>query len=90
MYFVRLYGGDDAKAISPFTIILLTKLQQAICDLTYENFHEKQPTHIQKWFYAVAFPEDKLPRNFVDPKYEPHKSFFSEPNGPSGSTSIEP
>ena len=94
MYYVRLYGGDDAEAINPYHHTLIvgyersiieyledttTKLQQAICDLTYEDLHEKQPTNVQNWFYAVAFPEDilaKLPRNYIDPKYEPHKSSF--------------
>ena len=94
MYYVRLYGGDDAEAINPYHHTLIVgyersiieyledttaTLQQAICDLTYEDLHEKQTTDVQNWFYAVAFPEDilaKLPRNYVDPKYEPHKSSF--------------
>ena len=94
MYFVRLYGGDDAEAINPYYHTLIVgyersiieyledttaKLQQAICDLTYEDLHDKQTTDIQNWFSAIAFPEDilaKLPRNYVDPKYEPHKTSF--------------
>ena len=49
----------------------IAALQQAICDLTYEDLHDKQTTDIQNWFSAIAFPEDilaKLPRNYVDPK----------------------
>ncbi|CAE7604725.1 eglA, partial [Symbiodinium microadriaticum] len=94
MYYIRLYGGDDAEAINPYYHTLIVgyersiieyledttaKLQQALCDLTYEDLHDKQPTDVQNWFSAIAFPEDilaKLPRTYVDPKYEPHKSSF--------------
>ena len=94
MYYVRLYGGDNAEAINPYHHALIVgyersiieyledttvKLQQALCDLTYEDLHEKQSRSVQDWFYAVAFPEDilaKLPRNYDDPKYEPHKASF--------------
>ena len=94
MYYVRLFGGDDAEAINPYYHTLIVgyersiieyledttaKLQQALCDLTYEDLHEKQSNDVQNWFYAVAFPEDtlsKLPRTYVDPKYEPHKASF--------------
>ena len=94
LYYVRLFGGDDAEAINPYYHALIVgyqrsiieyledttaKLQQALCDLTYEDLHDRQATSIQNWFYAVAFPEDiltKLPRPYVDPTYEPHKASY--------------
>ena len=93
-YYVRLFGGDDAEAINPYYHTLIVgyersiieyledttaKLQQALCDLTYEDLRDKQAADVQNWLYAVAFPEDilaKLPRPYVDPTYEPHKSSF--------------
>ena len=83
MYYVRLFGGDDAEAINPYYHTLIVgyersiieyledttaKLQQALCDLTYEDLHDKQATDVQNWFYAVAFPEDILAKNLCRSK----------------------